>query len=168
MDILGKIKAVPRTVRAGLPALQYGRGGWSYLVNKGERYVGAAVFGAAKGLWREKAGFHVRGHFIPYDIAVGTGLTLIGAGLTVASQGRSRLASHLDAVGDAGVMSFIGSVAAAWGAKTAGREVYVLDKGAKPQIPAGLSKQTWLAGLPLAEGGACLTDEDIAAALSKR
>lgn len=131
-----------------------------FLVGRGERYAGAALFGALKGYYREKT---LIGGKVPLDALAGVGLTLLSAGLTIAagSRGhRSGLASHTLALGDAGVMSWLNSKATAWGTKKSGRQVYVLDAGAKPPgaLPPGM---TQVAGLPPMVGGAYLSADEI-------
>jgi hypothetical protein len=108
---------------------------------------------------------------VPVDALAGGGLTIASALLQLYSNGRSPLASHLGAVGDSGMTSWINSVFAAWGAKKSGRTVYVLDAGAKaPPLPAGMRQPpTSVTGDELvgeipaaAVGTAFLSAEDIA------
>jgi hypothetical protein len=135
-----------------------GSGATGYLVDKGERYAGAAAFGFIKGYYREKA--MVRG--VPVDVLAGLGLTLGALLLNMTSRGMSGLAPHLNAVGDAGIMSYFGSMGASYGARKSGRTVYVLNPGAKvPAIPPGL---TAVGALPqaVAGAGAFLSPEQIA------
>jgi hypothetical protein len=151
MSLLAKLKHSTTTVdrRSGVQG---------YIVDKGERYAGAAAFGFIKGYYREKA--MIRG--IPVDLLAGLGLTLGSLVLNIGSRGMSGLAPHLNAVGDAGVMSYLGSMGASWGAKKSGRTVYVLNPGAKvPVIPPGL---TAVGALPqaVAGAGAFLTPDQIA------
>lgn len=150
-------------VKHHVPHVADRRGVAGYLVDKGERYAAAAGFGYLKGAYREKAS--VRG--LPVDLLSGAALTLLAVGLEVWSGGRSALAPHMNAVGDAGLMSYFGSLGAAYGVKTSGRKVYVLDKGAKPpaSLPPGM---TAVAGIPQAVGGAYLSPEEVAAFTSQR
>jgi hypothetical protein len=133
------------------------RGFSGYAVDKAERYAAAAGFGFVKGYYRERAA--VRG--VPADLLAGAGLIGAAMVLEVFSKGRSALAPHLNAVGDAGMMSYLGSMGAAMGAKKSGRQVYVLNAGAaKPAaLPAGL---TAVGALPQAVGGAFLSADQIA------
>jgi hypothetical protein len=143
-------------VKSGIPHIADRKGISGYLVDKGERYAAAAGFGYIKGAYREQAAY--RG--VPVDLLAGAGATLLSIVLEAVSGGRSSLSPHLNAVGDAGVMSYLGSMGAAYGAKASGRTIYVLDKGAKKPaaLPAGLSA----VGLEQATGlGAYLTPEQI-------
>ncbi len=128
-----------------------------YAIDKAERYAAAAGFGFVKGYYREQAA--IKG--VPADLLAGIGLTAGAALLEVFGKGHSKLAPHLNAVGDAGMMSYIGSMSAAFGAKKSGRQVYVLNAGAaKPAaLPPGL---TAVGALPQAVGGAYLSADEIA------
>lgn len=112
------------------------RGFAGYVIDKTERWGGAAGFGYMKGYYREKASFHGQ----PLDKLIGFGLVAAAAGLEVWTGGRSKLAPHLNAVGDAGVMSWLGSKFTGMGGRHSGRTAYVLDAGAVPpkNLPAGL------------------------------
>lgn len=129
----------------------------NYLVDKGERYAGAAAFGFVKNYYREKA--MVKG--IPADLLAGGLLTLGAVAMEMFSHGRSKAACHLNAIGDAGVMSFFNSMGAAYGTKMSGRKVYVLAPGAAAPaaLPPGM---TAVGAIPQAVGGAYLTAEEIA------
>lgn len=122
-----------------------------------EKYAAAYGFGFVKGYYRERASF--RG--VPADLLAGIAGVAGAAVLEVMSNGKSNIAPHLSAVGDAGIMSYLGSMGASMGAKKSGRQVYVLNSGAaKPaQIPAGMSA---VGELPQAVGGAYLSADDIA------
>jgi len=122
-----------------------------------EKYAAAYGFGFLKGYYRERASF--RG--VPADLIAGIVGVAGSAVLEVMSNGRSKLAPHISAVGDAGMMSYLGSMGAAMGAKKSGRQVYVLNAGAaKPAaLPAGL---TAVGALPQAVGGAYLSADEIA------
>lgn len=131
-----------------------------FVVGRVERYAGAGLFGALKGYYREKT---LIGGKIPLDALAGGLATALSAGLMImaGSKGRrSQLAPHMLALGDAGLMSWINSKATAWGTKQSGRQVYVLDAGAKPpgNLPAGM---TQVAGLPPMVGGAYLSADEI-------
>lgn len=102
------------------------RGGWKgVLLDKGERYGAAFAFGAAKGYYGER--FIWKGHGI--DLWAGVGLTLGSAVMRAWSYGGSRLAPHMERIGDAGVMSALGTLGASWGLSKAGRTVAVLTPG---------------------------------------
>ena len=164
MSWMTKMKSHMKT---HVPQIDNRRGGLSGLViDKGERYAAAAAFGAIKGYYRERAQFSIAGHSIPVDAAAGVGLTLIASVLQVWSGGRSKAACHLNAVGDAGVMSWLGSMGAAWGTQKAGRHVYVTDAGSNPKIPAGMKEI--VGALPQAVGGTYLNADEIAAYSAQR
>jgi hypothetical protein len=122
-----------------------------------EKYAAAYGFGFVKGYYRERAAF--RG--VPADLLAGIAGVAGAAVLEVMSGGRSAIAPHLSAIGDAGVMSYLGSMGASMGAKRSGRQVYVLNAGAaRPAaLPAGMSA---IGELPQAVGGAYLSADDIA------
>lgn len=169
MSFLQKMKSLPHTVAVGsahlgpenYPAPIYNRGPLGFLINKGEKWGGSFFWGFAKGYWREKT--VVRG--IPLDLLVGGALTVLSAGLTIATRGKSRLAPHLDALGDSGVMSFWNSWGAAWGTKKSGRQVFILDEGKAPPspLPPGLHREQAVLGeIPPIQGEhSVLSDEDI-------
>jgi hypothetical protein len=129
----------------------------SYLVDKGERYAGAATFGYVKGYYRDKA--YIKG--LPPDLLAGAILTLGAVIAEAATGGRSKIAPHLNALGDAGMMSWVASKAAAYGVKQSGRTVYVLEAGAKAPsaLPPGM-RQTTVLGAQT-NTGAWLSDADI-------
>lgn len=129
----------------------------SYAIDKGERYGGALLFGFLKGYYREKA--MIKG--IPVDALAGGALLIGGAVLAMVSKGRSGLLPHMNALGDAGVSSWLNSIGAAWGAKKSGRQVYVLNKGATAPaaLPAGM---TAVGEIPQAAMGSVLSPADIA------
>jgi hypothetical protein len=148
-NFMSKMQSIPNALdRKGLSG---------YVVDKGERYAAAAGFGFIKGYYRERAA--IKG--VPADLLAGAGLTLAAAALEMFGKGRSGLAPHLNAVGDAGMMSYLGSMGAAMGAKRSGRQVYVLNAGAaKPAaLPAGM---TAVGALPQAVSGAYLSADEIA------
>jgi hypothetical protein len=126
----------------------------SLVVDKGERYGASLGFGFVKGYYREKAAF--KG--VPVDALVG-GLALVGAVVAeTMSSGRSNLAPHLNALGDAGLQSYLNSIGASLGAKKSGRKVYVLDAGAKAPaaLPPGMTAVGASDGL-----GAWLSPEEV-------
>lgn len=144
-------------VKNGIPHIADRKGVTGYVTDKVERYAAAAGFGYIKGAYREQAAY--RG--VPVDLLAGAAATLGAVVLEAIGSGRSSLAPHLNAVGDAGIMSYLGSMGAAYGAKSSGRTIYVLDKGAKKPsaLPAGLSA---VGAIPQADGlGAYLTPEQI-------
>jgi hypothetical protein len=144
-------------LKSGIPHVAERKGISGYAVDKVERYAAAAGFGYIKGAYREQAAY--RG--VPVDLLAGAAATLGAVVAEALSGGRSSLSPHLNAIGDAGIMSYLGSMGAAYGAKASGRTVYVLDKGAKKPsaLPAGIHA---VGALPQADGmGAYLTPEQI-------
>lgn len=107
-SFLSKIKSVPRNLPAGL---ERGAGLKPFLMDKGERAIFAAGLGAAKGYYYEKA--IIRG--VGIEAWVGVGGYLASAFL-----GHN---AHLERLGDAGMTTYLYSVAASWGADRAGRSV---------------------------------------------
>lgn len=169
MNFLDRVKQAPSNM---LPMrIGYGvdgHGVMGFAVDKGERYAAAWAFGAAKGYWREKAVWKGAG----MDLWLGGALTLVSAGLQVFSYGRSRVAPHLERLGDAGIMSYLNSVGAAWGNKKAGRIVQVIEGGRTlPSLPVHsgvIGEQDAIGAIPPAMGGSYLTAEEIAAYSEQR
>lgn len=95
------------------------------LLDKGERYGAAFAFGAAKGYYGER--FIWKGHGI--DLWAGAGLTLGSALVGAFTGGRSKLGAHMERIGDAGIMSALGTLGAQWGVAKAGRVVQVVTPG---------------------------------------
>jgi hypothetical protein len=143
---MNPLKNLPHgTARSGFKGL---------LIDKGTRYGAAFGFGAAKGYYGER--FLWKGHGA--DLWIGVGALLVGAGMESFSGGRSRLAPTLERIGDAGVMSALGSIGAAWGMDQAGRSVHVSTPG-KNALSA--AKSTVLGHIPQAMGGAYLSPDEI-------
>jgi len=144
-------------VKNNLPHVGDRKGVVGYAVDKVERYGASYGFGFIKGYYREKAAF--RG--VPFELLAG-GLAVAGAAILEAtSTGRSSLAPHLNAIGDAGLQSYLNSLGASLGAKKSGRKVYVLDAGAK--APGAFPGMREVVGaIPEAVGGAYLSPDQIA------
>lgn len=156
MSLLAKIKG-------GLSKVDDGRGLTGMLVEKGERYGSSFAFGFIKGYYREKA--MIKG--MPVDLLAGAGMTLAACVLEAYSGGRSKIAPHLHAIGDAGMMSYINSVGVSMGTKQSGRKIYLLEKGAA--APAGIKEAEHILGeLPPAVGGPFLSADEIAKFASPR
>ena len=151
MNFFGKIATIPRHLPVGTATK---RGLMGFTVDKGERYGAAFGFGAAKGYYGPR--FVWRGQGI--DLWAGAGLTLASVILNAFSGGRSNLADHAERIGDAGVMSALGSLGASWGLRKAGSTVSLL--------PAG--RKAVLGYIPAAMGGAYLSAEDIAKFAQRR
>lgn len=138
-----------------------GHGLTGLAVDKGERYAAALAFGAAKGYYRDR--FVAGGQ--PLDLWIGGGLTLGAALLQMWTGGYSEIAPHAERIGDAGVMSYLGSIGAHWGNKKAGRTVQVIESG-RPAgaLPAGSTPILGdiLGAIPPVSGGTFLTAEEMA------
>ena len=152
MSFFGAMKKVPNHLPTG--TAQHGFKG--FLIDKGERYAAAAAYGAAKGYYGER--FLFKGHGL--DLWTGGALTALSAVLNAMSNGNSSLADHAERIGDAGMMSAIGSLAASWGMKKAGRAVAGLTPGKNAKGLPG--KQSVVGEIPAAVGGAYLTADEIA------
>lgn len=159
MKIISRLKAIPRHLPTGTGPRNF----TGFLVDKGERYGAAAAFGFAKGYYGER--FLFKGHGL--DLWLGAGLTLAAAGLQAFSGGRSQLADHVERVGDAGMMSALGSLGAAFGAKKSGRQVAVISPG-QNALPASRVSGDVVGAIPPAVGGAYLSADDIARFASRR
>lgn len=157
MSFLSKMKHLPRNLMLHGTAPQHGVKG--VLVDKGERYGAAFAFGYAKGYYGDA--FVWKGHGI--DMWAGVG-SIVAAGV-LHSLGKSRLASHLERVGDAGVMSALGSLGAAMGLKKAGRSVAVLSAGKNRTNLRGVDI---LGEIPAAQSGSYLSADDIARFAQRR
>lgn len=149
------LSTVAKVAAAGSPAQ---RGVKGFLVGRGERYAGAALFGLGKGYYRER--FAVGGQ--PLDLVIGLGATVAAGALEIWSHGKSNLGPHvLGLAGDPGMMSWIGTKFMAWGSRLADRHVYVSDPGVKidpTKLPAGL-RETIGGALPSGKGAVLTTDE---------
>lgn len=117
------------------------------------KYGSAAAFGYVKGTGKRAF------HGVPIDAGVGLAALATSVFLTIKSHGRSIIGSYAGDVADAGIMSYLNSIGAAYGAKSSGRKVYVLEAGAKP--PAGLKPVDVMGELPQAVGGSFLSAAEI-------
>lgn len=151
-SFMAKIKQVPKNLPHGTERV----GIKGTLVDKGERYGAAFAFGAAKGYYGEK--FLFKGHGL--DLWIGGATLAASVALNVVTNGHSSIAAHLERVGDAGVMSAIGSLGAAWGLDKAGRSVHVLTPG--KNASAGGPKKTIVGHIPPAVAGNYLSADQIA------
>lgn len=123
-----------------------------FLVDKGERYGAAAVFGFAKGYYAEK--FLLAGHGI--DLWAGAALTL-GSALAT-GLGHHGIATHLERFGDAGMMSAIGALAASYGMKKGGHSVAFVSANKPAALPG---RNAVVGAIPPAQGGATLDASQI-------
>src|SRR5579871_259834 len=155
MSFLAKLKYAA-------PAVHHRYGLSGYLIGKGEKYAGAALFGYLKGYYREKT--LVNG--VPVDLLAGVALTAGSVLSQAMSGGRSKYACHMDSLGDAGLMSYFNSLGAVYGTKKSGRQVVVGPSTAK--APPGFNPTTVMGSLPQAVGGAFLTPDEVAAYSKKR
>lgn len=119
----------------------------AFAIDKGTRYGGAFLVGAAKGYYGDR--FIWKGH----------GLDMWGGGaalgLSIASRmfGYHHAAEHLERVADVGVMSALGSLGAHWGLGKAGKVAHTL--------PAGSIRGTLVGAIAPAVGGKYLSPDDI-------
>ena len=141
-----------------LPHGTAGRNLMGVAVDKGERYGAAMAYGYAKGYYHDR--FLWRGHGL--DLWSGIGFTAGSVLLNVFSGGRSRLADHLERVGDAGIMSALGSIGTTLGARKAGRVVQVLSPGKNAGMGLPGAKKSILGHIAPAMGGSYLSPDDIA------
>lgn len=103
------------------------------LAVKGTRVAASWAFGSIKGYFRERA--VVAGGRVPLDALVGSVALLGSAFLTAQRGGAPSLgASMLEAVGDAGVQSYAGTMGAGRFAKASGAIVATTQK--RPLQPA--------------------------------
>jgi hypothetical protein len=159
MSFFAAMKKIPSHLPHGTEKRSF----TGFLIDKGERYGAAAAYGAAKGYYGER--FLWKGHGL--DLWTGAALTLGSAVLNAMSNGNSKIADHAERIGDAGMMSAIGSLAASWGMNKAGRSVAVLAPGKNAKgLPAG--KQAVVGEIPAAVGGAYLTADEIARFAQRR
>lgn len=108
------------------PVPMYNRGALGWVINKGERVGTALALGFAKGAWREKTLWGGR----PMEMWLGLGLTGAAAALKIQSMGTSRLAPHIEAIGDTALVGWLQGVGVNWGTD------YAASKGAPKPIPA--------------------------------
>lgn len=158
MSLMGKFKGTISNLPQKFPHGTAPRGIKGIAVDKGERFLSAFAFGAAKGFYGDK--FIWKGHGA--DLWLGAGALLASAFMS--RPGGGGMAAHLERVGDAGVMSALNSLGAAWGLDKAGRSVHVSSPG-KNALPKA---STVLGHLPQAMGGAFLTQDEINRFAAKR
>ena len=159
MKVLAKLKSGPYLSSRGGHGWMTGNGPGGFVVDKVERYGASYAFGFLKGYYRDRASW--RG--IGVDALVGGASLLVATGLNMMSHGHSKLAPHLERIGDSGLQSYLNSIGASNGATAAGRAVMVLDQ-AKPAV-RGFDI---LGMIPQAMGGSYLRPEDIANFASRR
>lgn len=99
----------------GVPAVN--RGILGFLFNKGERAATAIGLGLLKGAFGTRTRIFGR---IPIDAALGVGLTATAAVLNIFTAGRSRVAPHVEAVGDTALTTWLHQKSVVWGHKLAG------------------------------------------------
>lgn len=158
-SIVHKIKSVPAHLPVGTA---HRRGVMGMLVDKGERYGAIAAYGFAKGFYADKfVGPLGQG----YDLWSGLGFQALGVVLNIASAGRSKAACHLERLGDAGIMSWIDTVATKWGHDKAGRQVVSVSPG---KNVARLPGQSVVGMISPAATGPFLSADDIARFANRR
>lgn len=151
-NFLTKMKSIPNAVvRAGTACQKSSLSGLA--IDKSIRLGGAYGLGVAKGYYREK--FEVRGY--PADAVIGFG----ALGLNIASQlfmgGKG--GAVLNAASDTALQSYLNSIGTAYGHKKAGRQLYVLQPGAK--VPTALPPGMTVAGASDAMGGQFLSPAEV-------
>jgi hypothetical protein len=158
MAIGAKLKRVVKELPHGTAPANFK----GVLVDKGERYAAAFAFGAAKGYYGDRWSF--KGYSA--DIVIGGGL-LVASAFSKAFGVGTKLASHAERIGDAGIMSALTSIGAKWGLEKAGASVHLSHpKSAAAPLPA---KPAQVVGhIPAAMGGNFLTPEQIAHYASRR
>ena len=157
-SFMAKVKKIPHelphgTARSGLKG---------FIWDKGERYGAAFAFGAAKGYYGDR--FVWKNHGL--DMWLGAG-ALAASVVSNAFNVGTKLAPHLERIGDAGVMSALNSLGAHWGITKAGGSVQLSHPSAKAALPGG-RPQTMLGHIPPAGVGAFLTPNDIAKFAARR
>ena len=106
MSVLAKFKSTLHHLPTGTAP---GHGFQGLLIDKGERWGGAALVGGLKGYYGER--FLLKGHGL--DLWGGVGCTVLSIALNVMSGGRSKIADHLERFGDVGMMSAFGALGVA-------------------------------------------------------
>jgi hypothetical protein len=152
MAIMTKVKKLAHELPHGTAP----RGFKGALVDKGERYGAAAAFAYSKTRYGSK--FIWGGHGADLWLGIGG---LAAAALSVAFGGRgiSRLAPHLERLGDAGMISAISSLAAQQGMQHAGLQANLLP--ATPGKRAIKGDDDILGMVPGGKAGAFLTDDQM-------
>lgn len=151
MSFFAMVKKVPGKLRPDKPTFV------GVAADKVERYGGSVGFGFLRGYYREKAA--VKG--IPVDVLAGGVLAGLGTFLALRSGGKSDLAPHLNALGDAGVMSFFSAWGNGLGTKACGRRLWLQEPGAPAPAPMPGLREV-VGDLPPAVGDAFLTADEIA------
>lgn len=126
-----------------------------HAVDKAERYGATYLYGYYQG--KNKAAYANLVGGYSADIAIGAPLVLAGAVLEVFTGGKSKLAPHLMAVGDAGVQAYIHTRAVVAGTRAAGRQM--AEGPAGGALPPGY---TAIGAIPPAAAGTYLTADEIA------
>lgn len=164
--IMNRIKSIPQHLPYGTAH----KGLKGVIVDKGERFAAAAAFGYSKGYYGDR--FIWKGHGADLWLGVGA-LGLATLASMFGGHKAGEYAEHLERVGDAGVMSAIGSLAAAYGLEKAGHTVHVTaaPAGGK-KLPAKTATQG-IAGdvlgmIPGAKAGPYLSNDQMMAFANRR
>lgn len=165
MSFLSKLKSGHLSSPRGGSSPHRGVTAVGFAVDKGERYGAALAYGFLKGYYHEQFTFKGYG----YDLLSGAALVLGSAFLNIRSHGSSKVACHLERIGDAGISSYLNSIGTSWGSTKAGRLTQVSEAGAaKGALAAGGKKRTVAGWLPPAMGGAVLSVAEIQNFAKKR
>lgn len=154
-SIMKRIKSIPEHLPIGTA---HGHSLKSAIVDKGERYGAAFGFGLAKGYYGNQ--FIWKGHGA--DLWLGVGSLGVATVLSMfGGKKAGQLAEHLERVGDAGVMSAINSLGAAYGLQKAGHSVVRTGtpKAAAPAVH-GLYGDV-IGSIPGAKAGPYLSNADL-------
>jgi hypothetical protein len=172
MSVFEKIKSVPYNLPHGTaPVNRFDRSHEAgtvrksltgVLVDKGERYGAAWAFGALKGYYADR--FMYRG--MGYDFWAGIAGLATATLLQTVAGGNSKVALHLERLGDAGLSSYLNSMGAHWGMTKAGRDAKLLPPSGGKKPPA--IRGDILGMIPPAMGGSYLNADDIARYSSAR
>lgn len=128
MAIMTKVKKMASP--ANLPHGTAPRGIKGVLVDKGERYGAAYALAFSKTYFGNK--FIFQGQGADLWIGVLSMLGVVAANVGIGGSTLSRLAPHLERIGDAGIISAVSSLGAQYGMKKAGLQANLL-----PASPGG-------------------------------
>lgn len=159
--IFKKLKSAAHNLPHGT---EKGSGIMSVVVDKGERFGAAFGFGFAKGYYGEK--FVWKDHGADLWIGVGS-LAAATLASTFGGRGAQKAAVHLERIGDAGVMSALSSLGAAYGLDKAGNKAHVTTAAKKPAAVHGIAG-SMIGAIGEAKGGPYLSNAEMLAFSQKR
>lgn len=165
MSFMTRMKhATDHMLAARSPSGVNGRNLTGFVVDKAERYGASLGFGYLKGAYQEKMIWWGIGA----DVWLGGALTLGSVVMQAMSGGNSKVAPHLERVGDAGLQAAIHEYGVKMGMQKSGRVVAVLAEGGAGGKKKIAGYDHVLGMIPPAMGGAYLSAEEIAHFASKR